>query len=78
MNYIRIKNFIGFSQIGRHLDCLVMTRQKLDSSLIKKKEQGVEEVETSLIQKTKQSADVVDEKVFEVADQKPEQEEAKE
>ena len=45
-----------------------MTRQKLDSSLIKKKEQGVEEVETSLIQKTEQSADVVDEKVFEVAD----------
>ena len=40
INYRKIRQRIGFGQVGRHLECLVMTREKVDFSLM---ETGKEE-----------------------------------
>ena len=32
INYYKLRNRIGFGQIGRHLECMVMTRQRIDFS----------------------------------------------
>lgn len=30
VNFNKLKNYVGFGQIGRHLECLIMSKQKVE------------------------------------------------
>ena len=38
VNQSRLRNYVGFTQIGRHLDCLFMTKEAVDLNKVQQKD----------------------------------------